>query len=184
MTISVKLQQFKQIQGPVVCEQSVLILSYLTKKKALSLHLPSAIDLGCPSFCGDFSSSQALNAHLSLSLSSSVPPLVLCACILTEWAECPRPSPHAPPLPVSRLMCEEVAALPTSSLLIQDNVWQWRANGILLERTNGRTVVLTQNLINNWSWPDPRGAPGEGTLTICWSDLISYVCVPWCRTQF
>lgn len=106
----------------------------LTVTKALSLHLLSAIDLECPSLYGDFSLSPLLNAHLSASLSASVylcpshsPSLVLPACILTKCAS------FLPAWKSFILMWEEVAALPASSLLIQDNVRQWRSNGILLE---------------------------------------------------
>lgn len=106
----------------------------LTVTKALSLHLLSAIDLESPSLYGDFSLSPVLNAHLSASLTSSVylflshaPSLVLSACILTKCAS------FLPAWKSFILMWEEVAALPASSLLIQDNVRQWRSNGILLE---------------------------------------------------
>lgn len=105
----------------------------LAVTKALSLHLLSAIDLECPSLYGAFSLSPVLNAHLSASLSSSVylclshsPSLVLSACILMKCAS------FLSAWKSFILMWEEVAALPASSLLIQDNVRQWHSNDILL----------------------------------------------------
>lgn len=85
---------------------------------------------------------------------SHSPRLVCSACILTECTLSPLPESHF------LLMLEEVAALPASSLLIQDNVRHWRANGILLERTNVLPVVPTQCLINKWWIKEVAGPLG------------------------